>query len=227
MIDIEPLLRPCGWYQRQPVPLRAAIVREGRVVSLDAGQTAYLEGDAHTGLWIVLEGSMRLSMSAGQDRSALFATAQPGALFGRSRVGGADARIVTAVAGEPSRALQLSDRAMERIAADQPLMWRALADALHNQLDGVIAALGQMLLLRAPARIAARLLALAQPDPEGGPPLVPLSQTDLAEMCGLSRKTVNGHLDRLDRAGLIERCYATIFIHDVAGLRHIVEAEGA
>ena len=34
-------------------------------------------------------------------------------------------------------------------------------------------------------------------------------------------------LDRLDRAGLIERCYATIFIHDVAGLRHIVEAEGA
>jgi len=227
MIDIEPLLRPCGWYQRQPVPLRAAIVREGRVVSLDAGQTAYLEGDAHTGLWIVLEGSMRLSMSAGQDRSALFATAQPGALFGRSRVGGADARIVTAVAGEPSRALQLSDRAMERIAADQPLMWRALADALHNQLDGVIAALGQMLLLRAPARIAARLLALAQPDPEGGPPLVPLSQPDLAEMCGLSRKTVNGHLDRLDRAGLIERCYATIFIHDVAGLRHIVEAEGA
>jgi CRP-like cAMP-binding protein len=220
-MDIIEQLQVCGWYQRQPVALRAAIMREGRVITLDAGQTAYLEGDEDTGLWIVLMGELRLHMSAGEDRSALFATAAPGALFGRSRVGGADARIVTAIASDASRALLLSDRAIERIAADQPLMWRALADALHSQLDGMLAALGQMLLLPPRARIAARLLALASATGQ-----ISLSQNDVAEMCGLSRKSVNGHLAAMERAGLIERGYMAIRIHNPAGLRRMAGDNG-
>ena len=55
-------------------------------------------------------------------------------------------------------------------------------------------------------------------EPEGGPPLVPLSQADLAEMCGLSRKVVNGHLAALDAAGWIERCYGEIHIRNAAAL---------
>lgn len=220
-MEIHKQLQASDWYQRQPAALRAAIVREGRVVSLDAGQTAYLQGDEDTGLWIVLTGELRLHMSAGEDRSALFATAEPGALFGRSRVGGADARIVTAIASEASRALMLSDRAIERIAADQPLMWRALADALHSQLDGMLAALGQMLLLPPRARIAARLLAQGRTNPQ-----VMLSQNDVAEMCGLSRKSVNGHLAAMERAGLIERGYMAIRIHNPAGLRRMAGDTG-
>lgn len=223
-MDIVEQLQACSWYQRQPASLREAIAREGRVVTLHAGQTAYLEGDEDTGLWIVLSGELRLLMSAGEDRSALFATARPGTLFGRSRVGGADARIVTAVAGEHSRALLLSDRAMERIAADQPVMWRALADALHSQLDGMIAALGQMLLLPPRARIASRLLTLAIRPADGGAPGVTHSQTDIAEMCGLSRKSVNGHLAAMERAGWIERGYMQIAIRNPAALRRAAGA---
>ena len=220
-MDISDQLQASGWFQRQPAALRAAIMREGRVVTLDAGQTAYLEGDEDTGLWIVLAGELRLHMSAGEDRSALVATASPGALFGRSRVGGADARIVTAIACGASRALLLSDRAIERIAADQPLMWRALADALHNQLDGLLAALGQMLLLPPRARIAARLLAQARNDAQ-----VALSQNDLAEMCGLSRKSVNGHLAVMERAGVIERGYMAIHIRNPTALSRVAGETG-
>ena len=223
-MDLLEQLQDCSWYRRQPAALRTAIAREGRVVTLDAGHTAYLEGDEDTGLWIVLDGEVRLHMSAGEDASALFAIANPGALFGRSRVGGADARVVTAVASEASRALLLSDGAMERIAADQPLMWRALADALHSQLDGMIAALGQMLLLPPRPRIAARLLALARPAPataSDGAPRVTVTQAALAEMCGLSRKVVNGHLSVLEDAGAIERCYGEIHIRNAAALRRL------
>lgn len=220
-MDIVEQLQVSKWFRQQPAALREAIAREGRVVALDAGQTAYLEGDEDTGLWIVLAGELRLLMSAGEDRAALFATAEPGALFGRSRVGGADTRIVTAVAGEPSRALLLSDGAMARIAADQPLMWRALAGALHSQLDGIIAALGQMLLLPPRARIAARLIALAD---AGG--TIRLTQADIAEMCGLSRKSVNGHLSAMERAGWIERGYMEIMIRNPAGIRRVAGETG-
>lgn len=220
-MSIHEQLQICSWFKRQGSAIRAAIVREGRVVALDSGQTAYLEGDEDTGLWIVLDGELRLHMSAGEDRSALFATAVPGALFGRSRVGGADARIVTAIASDASRALLLSDRAIERIAAEQPLMWRALADALHNQLDGLLAALSQMLLLPPRPRIAARLL--AQADATGA---IRLTQGDIAEMCGLSRKSVNGHLSAMERAGWIERRYMAIIIRNPAGLRRAAGTAG-
>lgn len=222
---LETQLDACAWYRRQPEALKSAIVQHGRVVTLAAWQTAYLEGDENTGLWIILAGELRLHMSAGHDASALFATARAGTLFGRSRVGGADARIVTAVAGEPSRALLLSDRAIERIAADHPAMWRALADALHMQLDTILAALGQMLLLRPRARIAARLLALGVPGGDGEPPRVELSQADLGEMCGLSRKSINGHLGALEQDGLIARHYVAIILRDQPGLRRVAQGE--
>ena len=105
---------------------------------------------------------------------------------------------------------------------------RALADALHSQLDGILAALGQMLLLPPRPRIAARLLALARPAPAPAPatdsdgaPRVTVTQAALAEMCGLSRKVVNAHLAALDDAGWIERCYGAIHIRNAAVLRRL------
>lgn len=202
------------------------MARHGRLVSLEAGQTAYLQGDEDTGLWIVLDGQLRLEMNSGQDQSALFAIVRPGTVFGRSRVGGADTRIVNAVASRASRALLLSDRVIDRIAAEQPAMWRALADALHGQLDTMLIALSHMLLLRPRARIAARLLALAVRGQDDSTLEVDLTQTDLAEMCGLSRKVVNGHLAALEAAGLIERRYCAILLRDRDGLVRAAKEDG-
>jgi len=74
-----------------------------------------------------------------------------------------------------------------------------------------------LLAFGARGRIAARLLALGA----GGD--VVLGQSDLAEMCGLSRKATNAHLAALERAGAIERGYGRIAITDAAALRRLVE----
>lgn len=211
-MDLAPALDRCLWYRRQPEELRAAIRHEGRAVSLASGQIAYLEGDASTGLWIVLDGLLRLELPIGAERTALVGLAPAGAVFGRSRTGGAAGRIVSARAARPTRALQLSDAAIARIADRDGRMWRALSEAVQNQLDTTLVALGQLLCLPPAGRIAARLLMLAQ---EGS---AIVTQADLAELTGLSRKVVNGHLGAMEDAGLIRRSYRRIALLDPAAL---------
>ncbi len=201
-----------GWFRAQPDGLRTAMLTHLRAVTLAAGQTAYLEGDEDTGLWIVRDGLLRLELPVGQDRAALIGLMSGGSVFGRSRMGGAASRIVSARAARPTRALLLSDRAMERIAADHPHMWRALSQAVHGQLDAALVALAQQLTLAPLARIAARLLQVVQGD------AVPLGQADLGELTGLSRKAVNAHLATLEAQGLIVRGYRNVIVTNHFGL---------
>lgn len=201
-----------GWFRAQPDGLRAAMLAQLRAVTLAAGQTAYLEGDEDTGLWIVRDGLLRLELPVGEDRAALIGLMAGGSVFGRSRMGGAASRIVSARAARPTRALLLSDRAMERIAAEHPHMWRALSQAVHGQLDAALVALAQQLTLAPLARIAARLLQVVQGD------AVPLGQADLGELTGLSRKAVNAHLATLETQGLIVRGYRNVIVTNYAGL---------
>ncbi len=205
-------LAAIGWFRHQPDALRAAMLAQLRPVTLAAGQTAYLEGDEDTGLWLVRDGLLRLELPVGEDRAALIGLMPGGSVFGRSRMGGAASRIVSARAARPTRALLLSDRAMERIAADHPHMWRALSEAVHGQLDAALVALAQQLTLAPLARVAARLLQFVQ----GA--AVPLGQADLGELTGLSRKAVNAHLATLEAQGLIARGYRNVFVTNRPGL---------
>lgn len=205
-------LAPIGWFRHQPQALRAAMLGQLRPVTLAAGQTAYLEGDEDTGLWLIRDGLLRLELPVGEDRAALIGLMPGGSVFGRSRMGGAASRIVSARAARPTRALLLSDRAMERIAAEHPHMWRALSEAVHGQLDAALVALAQQLTLAPLARVAARLLQFAQ----GA--AVPLAQADLGELTGLSRKAVNAHLATLEAQGLIARGYRNVIVTNRPGL---------
>ena len=85
-------LASIGWFHHQPDALRAAMLAQLRPVTLAAGQTAYLEGDEDTGLWLIRDGLLRLELPVGQDRAALIGLMPGGSVFGRSRMGGAASR---------------------------------------------------------------------------------------------------------------------------------------
>ena len=75
-----------------------------------------------------------------------------------------------------------------------------------------------------PARqsIAARLALLA--DPTRDEPSLFVSQQALAELTGLTRKTVTDYLAELEAEGLIRRSYRTIRVIDRPGLQGVVES---
>lgn len=204
------------WFARQPPGLRTALAGAGRAIALAPGQWIYGEGDDATGLVMVLEGLLRLEATVGQ-REVLVGVARTGAAFGQSQRRGGGPRIVTARAGPVSRVVTVSDAALERIGAEVPGVWQAVSELVYAQLDASVHGLAQMLALPPRARIAARLMLFVD---DGW---VPLAQSDIAELCGLSRKAANAHLAALESAGAIARGYGNIRLLDRAILTRILD----
>ncbi|MEH3124202.1 MAG: Crp/Fnr family transcriptional regulator [Sphingomonas phyllosphaerae] len=216
MAPLDPLLAN-RWFARQPQALRVALATSGRAISLAPGQWVYGEGDDATGLVMVLDGLLRLEATVGE-RNVLVGVARAGGSFGQSQRRGGGPRIVTARAGPASRVVTVSDAALERIGADHSIMWQAVSELVYAQLDASVHGLAQMLALPPRARIAARLMLFADER------VVPLAQSDLAELCGLSRKAANTHLAALEAAGAIRRGYGAIHLLDRAMLGRILDA---
>ena len=210
------------WVAALAPSLAGRLLAAGRRVELGAGQWVYGEGDPETGLCAILAGSIRLEVTVGAEASVLIGMAQAPGILGRTHRQGGGGRILTARAGPPSIVLQISDAALERIAAGEPALWRAVNTLVYGQLDAAVHLTAQLLILGPRARIAARLRQLAAPDGA-----VPLSQGDLAELCGLSRKAVNAHLSRFEAAGLLRRGYGEIRILDVEGLGRLARRRRA
>lgn len=216
-MTLSPKLAAIGWYAGLSAGLKSAVAAHGRSVTLAAGQTAYLQGDENTGLWLVLSGALRLEMPVGDDRDVLIGVAPTGTMFGRTRAGGAQSRIVSARAVGTTSAFVLSDAAILRIADDDPGMWQAMVGALHGQVDTLLASLS-ILLLPPPQRVAARLVQMAQSG------VAHIRQSDLAELSGLSRKSTNGHVRQLADAGMIVPGYGAIRIVDIRRLKQKAES---
>lgn len=71
-------------------------------------------------------------------------------------------------------------------------------------------------------RLASRLLTLVRS--RLGPPELRLSQQALAEMVGLSRKTVNGLLIEFAREGLVDLDYGGLAVLDLRRLERVAES---
>jgi len=135
---------------------------------------------------------------------------------------GGGPRLATAVCAEPSLVLRISDAGLMRIARARPDVWQAVAAVVYRQLRGAMQMAADVVALPPRQRIAARLAAYARA--RRPPAVLSLSQQALAELTGLSRKTVNLVLGDLERLGLVRRDYARIEILDLRGLDRIADS---
>lgn len=214
------LLRQARWLEGPG--LAEALVIEGALVRLGTGQWSHGEGDEATGLLVVIEGAVDLYCQAPGDREVRMGHAGPGAALGQTMRFGGGPRLVTAICAEPSLLLKVSDAALERIAGRAPEIWRAVAALVDLQLRGALQAAAEAIALPPRQRLAARLVALARP--RTGPADLRLSQQALAEMVGLTRKTVNGYLADFQREGLVTLDYSRIRLIDLGRLQRVAEA---
>ena len=214
-MDITVGLVSNTWFARQSANLRSALIRDGRIRQLRAGQWVYGEGDENTGLCAVLSGSLRLEASAGPQRDVLFGIALAGSIFGQSSRRGGGPRLITARANQPASVMLVSDDALDRIGNVEPTLWRAMSELVYEQLDAAVRLNARLLVLRPRARVAMRIASIAK---DG---VAYVAQGDLAELTGLSRKAVNGHLAALATPGILKTGYGCIRVLDPVALARI------
>lgn len=218
------LLTRAGWLGPRAPKLAALLVAEGRLVRLEAGAWAYGEGDEQTGLLLVVKGALQMYCQAPGDREVLISHAEAGAALGQSVRFGGGPRLVTAICPVPSVLLLVSDTALERIAVQEPAIWRAMARLAYGQLGTILRVFTETIVLPPRQRLAARLVMLSFPQQGAGPYELKLGQAALAEMTGVSRKTANAYLAEFEEAGAIETGYRRIIVRDRSKLSALAES---
>ena len=213
--EISKILSADPWFSRQPEALRAALVAEAQEVHVGTGRWIYDAGESASGLYGTLSGSIAMHIGLENEEPALVSVIGPGHIFGYTGRFLGGRRVATAVAREPSTLLYVPERGLEAIAQRLPELWVRLAELSSFH---VVAGFRLAVANTRPAaqRLAIHLQLLAMQFTPS--PYLPITQDELSEMTGLSRKTVNRVLASFEKDGLVTTGYKSLEILDPAGL---------
>jgi CRP-like cAMP-binding protein len=123
--SIAALLRKGHWFRNLPPELQSLIVTHATVHRHRKGESILREGQPAKGLFVVLDGCVRIVRSVDDSAEVLLAVAESGFWFGdySTFMGGAPS-ITSIIAKSPMRTLFLSASAFERIIEDEPRYFR-------------------------------------------------------------------------------------------------------
>lgn len=209
------------WFRHLPAELQRRLLAAARLRSLTAGQLLFKRGDPPCGLYAVLEGAVRISAVNAQGKEAVLSLVETPYWFGEICLFDNLPRTHDALAMGPCTLLQVSQAAMLGMLEQQPAYWREVALLMSHKLRLSLINIEQMSLMPASARLAHRLLMIAEGygEVEQARRVLQLPQEDLAAMLGLSRQTINSLLKALEQQGIIGLSYGAIEILDLNGLR--------
>ncbi|MBD9601715.1 Crp/Fnr family transcriptional regulator [Pseudomonas sp. PDM10] len=209
------------WFSHLPVPLQDSLLAAARVRRLSPGQRLFKRGDPPCGLYAVIEGSVRIGAVSEQGKEALLSLVESPHWFGEICLFDSQPRTHDAFGLGHCVLLHIPQTVLLRLLDEQPAYWRQLALLMSQKLRLTFINLEQLSLMPTAARLAHRLLMIAEGYGEIDPPrrVLQLPQEQLASMLSLSRQTTNQILKDLQGQGIVNLRYGEIEILDAQRLR--------
>jgi CRP-like cAMP-binding protein len=204
----------------QQALLAAAIRRRYR-----RGEVLFHEGDLGDSVHLLATGRVAVRTTTPDGDSVTYAVAGPGEAFGELALLSADhRRTATVVALEDTETLALRREQFERVRTRHPGVDRMLVEILAARVRRLSAHLVEALYVPVDKRVVRRLLVLCRQYGNGGAQVaLPLTQSELAEMAGATRPTVNKVLRTLENAEVIVLRRGAVHVLDRTALRSFAE----
>ncbi len=210
------------------------LLAPARVERLDAGRVLFRKGDPGDRLYVVLAGRISIGTASEEGKEVVFNVLGRGEVFGEIALLDGKARTADATAMAESHLLVLERKDFMPFLESHPEVAARLIAVLCERVRWVSQSYEDALFMDLPARLAKRLLLLAETD---GEPVdgatgesaaairieFPLSQQELAKMAGVSRESVNKLLRTWQNQGLIAHDHSHVTILDSARLRRLIE----
>ncbi|WP_088622777.1 Crp/Fnr family transcriptional regulator [Oceanicola sp. 22II-s10i] len=200
----------------------SALAQASRMVRSAKGTTIFQEGDEADGLRVMLSGLVRIWIADQEGRELTLALVEPGETFGEIAMLDGLPRTANATALEDSECLVTPSGALDAALAQDTKLARHLIQLLCELLRRNTETMGAFAFLGLDGRLAQKLhdLALSHATVSGGRAQFQrqFSQTDLAQMLGVTREAVNKRLKALTHDGLIQQTEGLIAIPDLGAL---------
>ena len=207
---------------------RLAVAGEMRRATFKQGQTIFSRGDPGRDVYLVVEGSVRLSVYSSDGRTLSFKHANAGEIFGEIAALDGGARSADAIALTRVETMALAHGRLNSLIETNPRVARAAIGFLCQRLRETSEQAEAIALHPIEVRLARFFLARCKLREAGGvsikaPLELGMSQNELALLVGASRQKVNAALALLEEAGAIKRTGSRVACN-VAKLQRIVAA---
>ncbi|MDS9467908.1 Crp/Fnr family transcriptional regulator [Paracoccus sp. MBLB3053] len=217
-------LRGRGWLHGRPLPFADAVLDNCMLLGMERGDSAMHLGDESGGLYGLIEGWLDVLISPGALDPTLVHVATTGWWFGDSALLTQSPKRGAHIARTPCRIAYLPAEAAGRLDRAGFEAWRNIAHISVGVIDHAFAVIAANRTQQPIQRAALTLRILLG---EGlhfaagaalDPPVLPISQTEFAEIANLSRNAAGDALRHLAHSGAIRLGYRGIEIVDTAML---------
>lgn len=173
-----------------------------------AGETVFMAGDPADRMYVVIAGTVRISIVAEGGNEVLLNLLRNNDIFGEIALLDGKARTASATAQTDCHFFTLTRAQFASLLGESPALVTGLFAVLVERLRHMSELLENMALRPAQARIAFVVGLLADRHGKPGPDGITLkriSQKTIGDIANTSRGTVNEELGRLEQLGLIRR----------------------
>lgn len=212
----EALLRRSFIFKDLPQDLLSGLARITTTRRIANGQTLFQQGDEGDALYAVIDGLIRISVVGRAGKALTLALLEPGDLFGEIALLDGLSRTAAAEAAADCTLLVIERATFLDLLGRDGRLARHIIELLCDRLRDNTDRLSEFAFLDLSARLAGLLQSLSiAHGRDVGPGVridIKLSQTDLAEMLGVSREAVNKQLKSWSAVGLlrVDRGYITV-----------------
>jgi len=216
------VLEQGGWFSALPDPLKHWLIAHLHVQELEPGQSLFLRGDAREGVYVVLEGMVRVSGLNELGKEAILTFIEASDWFGEVALFDELHRTHDAFAEGPLKVGHVKLADLQAVLAVSPEYWRYFGLLVASKLRLAFTAIEDLSLLPASDRLARRLALMAEgygTRSAGERRTVRVPQEQLGKMLSISRQTTNQILKELEAEGLIRVTYGEIEIQDLTALK--------
>lgn len=219
MADIVEVLRKSFSLEGLEPDLAARLFALAHTIDGKPGSILFQAGDPGNGCYLILEGSLKVSILSVDGDEQLLAVMGPGHIVGELALLDGRPRSATVSVLKAARLSFIDRSAFEGFADDNPAVYRHMLKIVGGRLRQANDVLAARSFLPLPGRVAQTLLQLAE---IFGKPLADerllinykLSQGDIANMAGAARENVSRVLNDWKRAGTISRISGYYCIED-------------
>jgi CRP/FNR family cyclic AMP-dependent transcriptional regulator len=203
--------------------LQERVLRLSRTQRCRRGSFVFHMGDDGDALYGVAHGLIRIWIPGNDGRELTVALMERGDIFGEIALLDGLSRTANATAIEETLLIVIDRSHFLGLLEREPGIARHIIELLCERLRATTDRFSEDAFLSLKARLAKRLLALmighGQKCPEGMRIALKLSQTDLANMVGVTREAVNKQLGNWTHRGIIQHTRGTVIVCDQQALK--------
>jgi CRP-like cAMP-binding protein len=203
------------------------LCRYAKHATLKRGSTIFSKGDPGNSLVAVISGTVKISISSADGRSAILNLIGPGEIFGEVALLDGQARTADATANTNCEIFAIDRREFLPFVRSQPALAMKFIELLCARLRWTSDQVEQVILQDLPGRLASALIRLTERHKLApGGRTIAITQQEISEMVGMTRESINKQLRAWAARNWVRLEHGAIVVLDAEPLQALAGPAG-